>query len=308
MRNPWPMFGVLAIAALFIAAMFALANIPGLVDRTITKKLAFHASDLEYDREESVKKRLCQLEWMRFFPLKKALIGLLWLACFSIAIMGTAAYFKEWETDFLLATLLFAAVAALTAGKAWRYIKTPYRCVPVLNKVLSKKEIQSLLIGEKFEAVQFKDEDLQKYIPVLLSENWAVIEGLLISRRLALRMGVYYGVSPDRRSYSIEIVYLNGERFKTRSTDIPLVNQRVDEMQALLDHIAGGHFPVRPCEEIRQKYNEIMPEIENPHDKMLYLLKNDGTEVKEEYKAAFVSGKQHKKSKANKRYSESIIK
>lgn len=283
--------------ALFVAAMFALANIPGVVDRAITKQLIFRASDLEYDNEERFKKRLNQLEWLRFYPLKKALIGLLWLACFALGIMGVAAYFKELETDFLLIALLFLAVAAFTAGKAWRYIKTPYHCVPVLNKVLSKTEIQSLLQGEKFEAVSFENEDLQKYTPILISENWAVIEGLLVSRKLVLRMGVDSGVPPERRLYRIEVTYLNGEHFKTRPTDIPLVNQLADEMQAVLYDVAGIHFPVRPYEEIMQKYKEILPEMKNPHDKLWHLLTNDIREIKEDYKAVFAPDKEQRKKK-----------
>lgn len=90
---------------------------------------------------------------------------------------GDRVIFESSDTDSLWVIPLLFAVAALTAKKAWRYILTPYHCMPVLNRILSKEQMKKLLVGEHFREVSFEDEDLKKYVPVLVSENWALIEG-----------------------------------------------------------------------------------------------------------------------------------
>lgn len=275
------------IMAVFLAVMFSMANIPGIVDRYISGKLASQTYDSDCPEEIICRKTLHCLEWICFSPLKKALVGLLWLICFALGLLGIVAYFRKPETDFILIGLLFTAMAVFTVRKAWRYIKTPYHCMPVINKILSKEQMENLLKGEKFELVPFEDELLRKHTPILLSENWAVIEGLLVSRKLALRIEISGSVPPARRLYSIRITYLNGEQFKTRPTGLQLVGEPGDEMQSMLYKIAKIHFPVCAPEKIRQKYSSILPEIESLHDKLLYLLTNDVSAIKQEYESMF---------------------
>ena len=49
--------------------------------------------------------------------------------------------------------------------------------MPVLNRILSKEQMKKLLVGEHFREVSFEDEDLKKYVPVLVSENLGADRG-----------------------------------------------------------------------------------------------------------------------------------
>lgn len=272
--------------AVFIGGMFAMANLPGIIGRAITKHIASQNSDFQENTEVLCQKQLRKIEWIRCFPLKKVLIAGLWLFSFVIGILGIIAFGKNPQMDFLTTALLLLAIAAFTARKAWRYIITPYHCVPVLNKVLTKKQIQHLLQGEQFDLFSFENEDLQKYMPILLSENWALIEGLLVSRKFALR-GDINGYTMGRKISRIGITYLNSEQFQTRTIDIYLQGERSTEVRNLLEHISGIHFPWCASNKIAQKYNAILPEIKNPQEKLYYLLSHDIFEIKHEYELMF---------------------
>ena len=50
--------------------------------------------------------------------------------------------------------------------KMRRYVCTPYRNIPVLNQILSKKQLEQLLDGEHFEPVEFEDDTMKKYLEI----------------------------------------------------------------------------------------------------------------------------------------------
>ena len=80
---------------------------------------------------------------------------------------------------FIFLTVLFWLITIFTARKIWRYIKLSYHCVPVLNYIKTKEELKESLQGECFEKVLFEHNILRKYFPVLISENWVVMNGRL---------------------------------------------------------------------------------------------------------------------------------
>ncbi len=83
---------------------------------------------------------------------------------------------------FIFLTVLFWLITIFTARKIWRYIKLSYHCVPVLNHIKTKEELKGTLQGECFEKVLFEHNILRKYFPVLISENWVVMNGRLFPR------------------------------------------------------------------------------------------------------------------------------
>ena len=50
--------------------------------------------------------------------------------------------------------------------KMRRYVCTPYRNIPVLNQILSKKQLEQLLDGEHFEPIEFEDDAMKKYLEI----------------------------------------------------------------------------------------------------------------------------------------------
>ena len=76
----------------------------------------------------------------------------------------------------------FGSSLFLQHAKIWRYIKLSYHCVPVLNHIKTKEELKESLQGECFEKVLFEHNILRKYFPVLISENWVVMNGRLFPR------------------------------------------------------------------------------------------------------------------------------
>ena len=292
---------LLIFMMIFIGGMFAMANLPGKIGRSLTHKLLAGQENPETNAEQFADKQLRTIEWIRCFPLKRVLIAGMWLFCPVMGILGIVSLYKVPETDSLWVILLLFVVAALTAKKAWRYILTPYHCMPVLNQILSKEQIQKLLVGEQFQEVSFEDEDLKKYVPVLLSENWALIEGILISRRLAVSVYIDFSISISRRSSWIKGMYLNGETFRTRSTDIYLGGKYSDEMTGKLKEIRQIHFLnsvwMTRQEPIREKYRTILPEISDEKQKMWHLLTEDISDIQQDYAKMFGPGEKSKKRK-----------
>ncbi len=154
----------------FVSGLFAFANIPPAISRTITIGLLSQNSEIG-DATVLSQKQLHRMEWIRFFPLKRGLAAFIWLLFPIIAIKGMIVFHHEPRSAMINIILLLLSVAILTARKAWRYVTTPCHCVPVLNKILSRQDIEQLLQEENFELYPFEDEELKKYMPVLVSKN-----------------------------------------------------------------------------------------------------------------------------------------
>lgn len=287
-----PGSGLLVCMTLIVGGLFALANIPPALGRAIAQSLAAGNSEQE-DALAFARRQLRRMEWVRFFPLKRALAACVWLVCLALAVMGLTAFYRQAEADLLVTALLLLAAAVLTAPKVWRYAAAPCHCVPVLNKALSRQEIEQLLQKEKFERFLFEDADLQKGMPVLVSENWMFAEGALISRKLLLRGSVLSNTVTsggiNRRASRLAFLYLNGAQFKTRKTALYLgQGQRCAEMKKALAQIAGLSLSAScTAADAEKKYDAVLPEIRDPKEKLRYLLSHDIEKIRQEYMAAF---------------------
>lgn len=290
------------IMTVIIGGMFAFANVPSMIGRAITRSLIFEASDLEKDQEELCRRKLGRAEWICFFPLKKILAAGAWLFCLFVVLAGTIVFFRERRTEDMWYIILFLAIAVFTAKKVWRYVSTPYGCIPVLNRIFSRKELQILLKGERFEPVSFENDDLQKYMPVLLSENWVLLEGIIISRKLLLTVSIYSG----RKVSYIKCRYLDGKRFSTRTTYLDLYGKRNEEMGKVLSQISRIDFPeVRP-DKISERYGELFQEKKDSKEKIWYLLTHDVSEAKQAYQKIFPSHERKKKQNNREREDKKV--
>ena len=171
------MYGIIAVALIFI-----LANLPQYIRKQLTEKIADESSKAKENLQTSQLNFLTKIEWLRFFPLKKILLGVIWLFCLFYAVRGVFMTINDPRGIFIFLTVLFWLITIFTARKIWRYIKLSYHCVPVLNHIKTKEELKESLQGECFEKVLFEHNILRKYFPVLISENWVVMNGRLFPR------------------------------------------------------------------------------------------------------------------------------
>lgn len=143
-------YGIIAVALIFI-----LANLPQYIRKQLTEKIADESSKAKENLQTSQLNFLTKIEWLRFYPLKKFLLGVIWLVCLFYAVRGVFMTINDPRGIFIFLTVLFWLITIFTARKIWRYIKLSYHCVPVLNHIKTKEELKGTLQGECFEKVLF---------------------------------------------------------------------------------------------------------------------------------------------------------
>lgn len=226
-------FGIVVVIGLIF-----LVNLPGSLEILLTKRLAVKSCEARDNFTLPQWQPLSRIEWLRLYPLKKLLIGGLWLFCLFYSVRGIFLTWKEQRTDFLWITLALWFITILTACKAWRYVTRPYHCIPTLNCSQAKNQLKEALRGECFELIPFQDKLLRRYAPVLLSRNWAIIDGTLISRKLIQKIYFLHDI-PGTRNAQIKIKYLSGEEFCLRRTSLYSREERAAEMLAALHQITS---------------------------------------------------------------------
>ena len=221
----------------FIAFIFLAVNLPSYVRKNLMELIADESSKAKENLQTSQLNFLTKIEWLRFYPLKKILLALLWLFCLYGAVRGIFVTINDPRNVFIFLTALFWMITILTARKVWRYMRLPYHSVPVLNHVKTKEELKEALQGECFEKVQFEHKMLRKYVPVLISENWVVIAGRLIPRTGVEKI-YYFHESPIVNYEQIRIIYSNGEEFRFPSEREYADELRQKEISNLLHKIS----------------------------------------------------------------------
>lgn len=104
------------------------------------------------------------------------------------AIWVVATGKVEMNGEFILFLLVIAVLDVALFKKMKRYVSTPYRSIPVLNQILSKNQLEQLLDGEHFEPMQSEDAAMKQYPGIYRSQNWMLISGTLLSKKLALEV------------------------------------------------------------------------------------------------------------------------
>ncbi len=226
------MYGILLVAFLFI-----IFNLPKYIRRQLTEQLANESSKARDNLQLSQLNFLSKIEWLRFYPLKKLLLGALWLICLFIAIRGIFITINDPRKAFIVLTSLFWIITFFTARKIWRYIRLPYHSVPILNHIKTKDELKESLQGECFEKVIFKHKILSKYFHVLISDNWVIIDGYLIPRN-GIQKIYYLHESPVWNYEQIRLIYSNGEEFRFPSDRQTANELRQKEISNLLHKIS----------------------------------------------------------------------
>lgn len=318
--NGWLGIGIYASVAIF---MCATAWIPLILRKWITHLLL-------RDKPMSGKQQVQIIEWIHFHPLKKLLIFGLWGFGVVLVLRGiwvTAIGKIEMDGELFLFLLGTAVLVVALFQKMRRYICAPYRNIPVLNQILSKKQLEQLLDGEHFEPIEFEDEGMKlhsasclpkggsrfapflgvrfhnkKYLEIYRSQNWMLIGGKLLSKKLAL----WVTMNRSGNDASLKVLYLNGMTAKAK-VNLDIRGDRYKEFTVVLKELIGYEGTLKldeKEEQLAQKFASFFPEQTSEQDRVAAFLSQDVTEIRQDYIQTFSPPPDPRKKKRSRRERE----
>lgn len=285
----------IAIYAGIAAFLFGIAWIPQFLNQWITRRLLC-------DKPMSGRQQAQIIEWIHFYPLKKLLILGLWGFGVVLVLRGfwvTATGKIEMDGELFLFLLGIAVLVVALFQKMRRYVCTPYRSIPVLNQILSKKQ---LLDGEHFESIEFEDDAMKKYLEIYRSQNWMLIGGKLISKKLAL----WVTVDRSKNDTLLKILYLNGTTAKA-TVDLEIREKRYEEFTAVLRELTGYEGALKLYgkeEQLAQKFASFFPEQTSDQERVAAFLSQDAALIRQDYIQTFSPPPDHRKKKRSGRKRE----
>lgn len=288
----------IAIYAGIAAFLFGIAWIPQFLNQWITRRLLC-------DKPMSGKQQAQIIEWIHFYPLKKLLILGLWGFGVVLVLRGfwvTATGKIEMDGELFLFLLGIAVLVVALFQKMRRYVCTPYRSIPVLNQILSKKQLEQLLDGEHFESIEFEDDAMKKYLEIYRSQNWMLIGGKLISKKLAL----WVTVDRSKNDTLLKILYLNGTTAKA-TVDLEIREKRYEEFTAVLRELTGYEGALKLYgkeEQLAQKFASFFPEQTSDQERVAAFLSQDAALIRQDYIQTFSPPPDHRKKKRSGRKRE----
>ena len=220
----------IALYAGIAAFLFGIAWIPQILNQWISRRLLRR-------KPMSGKQQVRIIEWIHFYPLKKLLILGIWGFGVVLVLRGiwvTATGKLEMDGDLFLFLLVVAVLVVALFQKMRRYICTSYPNLPVLNQILNRKQLEQLLEGEHFEPIVFEDAAMKQYLEIYRSQNWMLIGGKLLSKKLAL----WVTMNRSRNDTSLNVLYLNGMTAKAK-VNLELRENRYEEFIPVLRELIG---------------------------------------------------------------------
>lgn len=285
----------ISIYAGISAFLFGIAWIPQFLNQWITRRLLC-------DKPMSGRQQAQIIEWIHFYPLKKLLILGLWGFGVVLVLRGfwvTATGKIEMDGELFLFLLGIAVLVVALFQKMRRYVCTPYRSIPVLNQILSKKQ---LLDGEHFESIEFEDDAMKKYLEIYRSQNWMLIGGKLISKKLAL----WVTVDRSKNDTLLKILYLNGTTAKA-TVDLEIREKRYEEFTAVLRELTGYEGALKLYgkeEQLAQKFASFFPEQTSDQERVAAFLSQDAALIRQDYIQTFSPPPDHRRKKRSGRKRE----
>ena len=88
------MYGIIAVALIFV-----FANLPQYIRKQLTEKIADESSKAKENLQTSQLNFLTKIEWLKFYPLKKILLGVIWLVClfYAVIILSLRTCIKSYQ-------------------------------------------------------------------------------------------------------------------------------------------------------------------------------------------------------------------
>ena len=288
----------IALYAGIAAFLFGIAWIPQLLNQWTARRLLC-------DESMSGRQQVRIIEWIHFHPLKKLLVFGLWGFGVVLVLRGiwvTATGKIEMDGELFLFLLGIAVLVVALFQKMRRYVCTPYRSIPVLNQILSKKQLEQLLDGEHFEPIKFEDEAMKQYLEIYRSQNWMLIGGKLLSKKLALWVTMH---RPGNDT-SLNVLYLNGMTAKAK-VDLEIRENRYQEFTSVLKELMGYEGPLELYgkeEQLAQKFASFFPEQTSEQERVAAFLSQDVTAIRQDYIQTFSPPPDPRKKKRSRRERE----
>ena len=285
----------IALYAGIAGFLFGVAWIPQLLNQGIARQLL---------REEPMggKQQAQIIEWIHFHPLKKLLVFGLWSFGVVLVLRGiwvTATGKIEMDGALFLFLLGTTVLVVALFQKMRRYICTPYRNIPVLNQILSKNQLEQLLDGEHFEPIAFEDEGMKKYLEIYRSQNWMLIGGKLLSKKLAL----WVTMKRSGNDATLKVLYLNGMTAKAK-VDLDIRGDRYTEFTAVLKELIGYEGTLKldeKEEQLAQKFASFFPEQTSEQERVAAFLSQDVAAIRQDYIQTFSPPPVPRKKKRSRR-------
>ena len=285
----------IALYAGIAAFLFGIAWIPQLLNQWTARRLL-------RDEPMSGRQQVRIIEWIHFHPLKKLLVFGLWDFGVVLVLRGicvTATGTIEMDGELFLFLLGTAVLVVALFQKMRHYVCAPYRNIPVLNRILSKKQLEQLLDGEHFEPIKFEDEAMKQYLEIYRSQNWMLIGGKLLSKKLALWVTMH---RPGNDT-SLNVLYLNGMTAKAK-VDLEIRENRYQEFTSVLKELMGYEGPLELYgkeEQLAQKFVSFFPEQTSEQERVAAFLSQDVTQIRQDFIQTFSPPPEPKKKKRSRR-------
>ncbi len=270
--------------------LFGIAWIPQILNQWIARLLL-------REKTMSGKQQAQIIEWIHFYPLKKLLILGIWGFGVVLVLRGiwlTATGKIEMDGELFLFLLVTAVLVVALFRKMRRYICTPYHNLPALNQILSKNQLELLLEGERFERIPFEDTAMKQYLEIYRSQNWMLMGGKLISKKLAL----WVTMDRSRNDTLLKVLYLNGTTAKAR-VDLEIRENRYEEFTSVLRELIGYERSLNLYgkeKQLAEKFASCFPELISDQKRIAAFLSQDVTEIRRDYIQTFSSSNARKKN------------
>ena len=282
----------IALYAGIAAFLFGIAWIPQILNQWISRRLL-------REKPMSGKQQVRIIEWIHFYPLKKLLILAIWGFGVVLVLRGiwvTATGKLEMDGDLFLFLLVVAVLVVALFQKMRRYICTSYPNLPVLNQILNRKQLEQLLEGEHFEPIVFEDAAMKQYLEIYRSQNWMLIGGKLLSKKLAL----WVTMNRSRNDTSLNVLYLNGMTAKAK-VNLELRENRYEEFIPVLRELIGHEESLKLYgkeEQMAEKFASYFSNCNSEQERIASFLTRDITEIRKDYIQTFSPPDTRKKKRS----------
>ena len=282
----------IALYAGIAAFLFGIAWIPQILNQWISRRLL-------REKPMSGKQQVWIIEWIHFYPLKKLLILGIWGFGVVLVLRGiwvTATGKLEMDGDLFLFLLVVAVLVVALFQKMRRYICTSYPNLPVLNQILNRKQLEQLLEGEHFEPIVFEDAAMKQYLEIYRSQNWMLIGGKLLSKKLAL----WVTMNRSRNDTSLNVLYLNGMTAKAK-VNLELRENRYEEFIPVLRELIGHEESLKLYgkeEQMAEKFASYFSNCNSEQERIASFLTRDITEIRKDYIQTFSPPDTRKKKRS----------
>lgn len=213
----------------------------------------------------AVKKNVVKMtEWKNLYPIKKIILLSVWLFAVLILYASFVALIKErdFRTIFIIILDSIGLVKSFIPIK--KYILTSYHCMPVLNQIFTKKELEKLLENEVFQKMSGSTENPLNRPELLESENWFCIHGKFISKNMAVIGRAWVAASLNNRDItSVKIFYMTGEFLKVKTGH----SWDVSAIQAF-NCLLWNEYKIIPAKIFSKDYEQISTILKGTYSKI----------------------------------------